>query len=38
LAIDAASGPEAAYLASLASGLGLSEDATNRMKQAIANA
>ena len=38
LAIDAASGPEAAYLASLASGLGLSEDATNHMKQALSNA
>lgn len=38
LAIDAASGPEAAYLALLASGLGLSEDATNHMKQALSNA
>jgi uncharacterized membrane protein YebE (DUF533 family) len=38
LAIDSVSGPEAAYLASLASGLGLSEEATNQMKQALANA
>ncbi len=38
LAIDAASGPEAAYLASLASGLGLSEEAVNHMNQALINA
>jgi uncharacterized membrane protein YebE (DUF533 family) len=38
LAIDTVSGPEAAYLSSLASGLGLSEEATNHMKQALANA
>jgi uncharacterized membrane protein YebE (DUF533 family) len=38
LAIDAASGPEAAYLASLANGLGLSDEVTNHMKQALANA
>jgi uncharacterized membrane protein YebE (DUF533 family) len=38
LAIDAASGPEAAYLAALASGLGLSEEAVNHMNQAVVNA
>jgi uncharacterized membrane protein YebE (DUF533 family) len=38
LAIDAASGPEAAYLASLANGLGLSDEVTNHLKQALANA
>jgi uncharacterized membrane protein YebE (DUF533 family) len=38
LAIDSVSGPEAAYLSSLASGLGLSAEATNHMKQALANA
>lgn len=38
LAIDAASGPEAAYLSSLASGLGLSQEATTHMKQALTNA
>jgi uncharacterized membrane protein YebE (DUF533 family) len=38
LAIDVASGPEAAYLSSLASGLGLSDEMTNHMKQALANA
>ncbi len=35
LAIDAASGPEAAYLTELASGLGLSPDVVSSMKQAV---
>jgi uncharacterized membrane protein YebE (DUF533 family) len=38
LAINVASGPEARYLASLAKGLGLSDEVTNHMKQALANA
>ena len=35
LAIDAVSGPEASYLKQLASGLGLSEEATTQIKDAI---
>jgi uncharacterized membrane protein YebE (DUF533 family) len=38
LAIDAANGPEAAYLEALASGLGLSEEVTKQLKQALVNA